>query len=149
MSPFSKMLLVYDGTEEAQAALTRCSELSLALSARVEVVSVVDSVSANAHSAGMLGELAYSRLEELARHTLGTAICKLADNGITAHGHIVFGRTVDAVSRHAASFNSDIVVVGHRTQKGLARWWRERPIHLDLAERLCGSTIITVTLPLA
>lgn len=143
------MLLVYDGTAEAQAALVRCSQLGLALSAQVDVVSVVDSISANANSAGLLSDLAYSRLEELARHTLQTAIGKLADDGVTAHGYVTFGRTVDAVSRHAAAFNPDIVVVGHRTQTGLSRWWGERPVHLDLAERLRGSTIVTVTLPLA
>lgn len=149
MSSFFKMLLVYDGTDEAQAALTRCSQLSIALSAQVDVVSVIDSVSANAHSAGMLSDLAYSRLEELARDALRSAISKLADNGVTAHGYITFGRIADAVSRHAENFNSDIVVVGHRNQKGLARWWGERPVHLDLAERLGGSTIVTVTLPSA
>ncbi|MFM0471400.1 universal stress protein [Paraburkholderia strydomiana] len=149
MSSLFRMLLVYDGTAESQAALSRCSQLSLALSAAVDVVSVVDPAGANAHSAGMLSDLAYSRLEEFARHTLQTAIGKLADSGVTAHGYLTFGRTADAVSRHAANFNSDIVVVGHRTQKGLLRWLGERPVHLDLAERLRGSTIVTVTLPSA
>ncbi|MFM0501450.1 universal stress protein [Paraburkholderia caffeinilytica] len=149
MPSFSRMLLVYDGTDESQAALSRCAELSLALSAQVDVMSVVDAASANANSAGMLSDLAYTRLEEFGRHTLRTAIGKLADNGITAHGYLTFGHTVDAVLRHAAIFNSDIVVLGHRTRKGLSRWWGDRPVHLDLAERLLGSTIITVTLPSA
>ncbi|MFM0075958.1 universal stress protein [Paraburkholderia sediminicola] len=149
MPSLSRMLLVYDGTDESHAALSRCAELSLALSAQVDVISVVDSVSANANSAGMLSDLAYMRLEESARHTLRIAIGKLADNGISAHGYVTFGRTVDAVSRHAATFNSDIVVLGHRTRKGLSRWWSDRPVHLDLAERLIGSTIVTVTLPSA
>ncbi|HZZ12850.1 MAG TPA: universal stress protein [Paraburkholderia sp.] len=141
------MLLVYDGTDESHAALSRCAELSLALSAQVDVVSVVDSISANANSAGMLSDLAIMHLEEAARHTLRTAIGKLADGGVSAHGYLTFGRTVDAVSRHAATFNSNIVVLGHRAQKGLSRWFRDRPAHLDLADRLPGSTIVTVTLP--
>ncbi|WOD19074.1 universal stress protein [Paraburkholderia kirstenboschensis] len=86
MSSLFRVLLVYDGTDESQAALSRCSQLSLALSAEVDVVSVVDPVCANVNSAGMLSDLAYSRLEELARHTLQTAIGKLVDNGVTAHG---------------------------------------------------------------
>jgi nucleotide-binding universal stress UspA family protein len=149
MSSFSKMLLVYDGTDEANAALTRCTQLSLALSAHVDVVSVVDSIGANATCAGMLSDLAFNRLEELARHTLLNAVGQLTDSGVTVRGHLKFGRTVDVVSRHAAAFNPDIVVIGHRLQNGLSRWLRERPIHVDLTERLRGSTIVTATLPAA
>lgn len=53
MTTLSKMLLVYDGTAESQAALSRCKQLSLALKAHVDVVSVVDPDSANATCAGM------------------------------------------------------------------------------------------------
>lgn len=91
------MLLVYDGTEESHAALSRCSQLSLALSAQVDVMLVVDLVSPTARSAGTLSDLIYNHLEEAARHTLWAAVAKLSDNGVTAHGHLTFGRTVDAV----------------------------------------------------
>jgi nucleotide-binding universal stress UspA family protein len=143
------MLLVYDGTVESQAALAHCSRLSLALSAEVDVMSVVDSITSNARSAGMLSDLAYTHLEEAARHTLHTAVGKLAENGVTAHGYLCIGRTVDAVSRHAVASRSDIVVVGHRSRRGLSRWFGQRPLHLDLAERLRGSALVTVTVPLA
>lgn len=147
MSFLSKMLLVYDGTDEAQAALARCTQLSVALSAHVDVVSVVDLVSANAVCAGMLTELAHDRLAQFARDSLQTAVGQLEDNGVVAHGYLTFGRTVDAVSRHAAAFRPDIVVIGYRLQTGLSRWWSERPLHVHLTERLRGSTIVTVTPP--
>ena len=143
------MLLVYDGTLEAQAALKRCSQLSLALSAHVDVVSVVDSITANATCAGMLSDLACSSMEAHAQHALDVAVTHLVNLGVTAHGFIKFGRTVDVVPLHVAAFHADIVVIGHRVQTGLARWWGERPIHLDLAERLRGSAIVAVTAPLA
>ncbi|MEM5344193.1 universal stress protein [Paraburkholderia azotifigens] len=148
MSSFSRMLLVYDESAEAQAALNRCSQLSLALSAHVDVVSIVDSVTANATCAGMLSDLACSRMEEHARHALDAAVGHLANAGISAYGHLKYGRPADVISLHVAAFHADIVVIGHRVQKGLARWWGERPVHLDLAERLRGSTIVTVTPPL-
>jgi len=141
------MLLLYDGTAESQAALGRCKQLSLALKAHVDVVSVIDPESANATCAGMLSELAYAYLEDLARRTLTTAVDELIQHGVTAHGYLSFGRKADAIFRHATSSPPGIVVIGHRLQSGLARWWGERPVHVDLADRLRGATIVTVTLP--
>ncbi|WP_239483095.1 universal stress protein [Paraburkholderia sp. C35] len=149
MSSFSRMLLVYDGTAEAQAALNRCSQLSLALSAQVDVVSVVDSVGANAICAGLLSDIACTSMEQLARHALDAAVGHLASLGVTAYGHLKYGRPADVISLHVAAFHADIVVIGHRVQKGIGRWWGERPVHLDLAERLRGSAIVAVTAPLA
>ncbi|WP_321803773.1 universal stress protein [Burkholderia sp. BCC1993] len=139
------MLLVYDGTDEAQAALARCSALSRALSAAVDVVAIVDPVTANAQSAGLLSDLAHHRLEEFARDELQRAVGKLADDGIVARGFVRFGRTADAVAAHALTTRPDLVVVGHRARSGFARWWRERPAHFDLAERLRGAALIVVT----
>ncbi|WP_251031334.1 universal stress protein [Paraburkholderia strydomiana] len=119
------------------------------MSAQVDVVSVADCLSPTARSAGMLGDLAYDYQEEVARHTLHIAIAKLAQNGVTAHGYIYFEHIVDAVSRHAAALSSNMVVVGHRRRSRLSRWLGQRPVHLDLADRLSGSTVVTVTLPLA
>jgi nucleotide-binding universal stress UspA family protein len=138
------MLLVYDGTTEAQAALERCTQLSLALSAHVDVVAVVDLATANAKCGGLLSDLAFKGLEEFARRTLDTAVGQLADRGVPAYGFVKFGRPVDVVSGHVTTFGPEIVVIGHRRRKGLSRWWGERPVHLDLAERLRGTTIVTV-----
>ena len=144
MSSFSRMLLVYDGTSEAQAALHRCSQLSLALSAPVDVVAVVDAEAVNASSGGLLTDVAYTHLEEIARNTLSDAISQLASIGIAANGYVKYGRIADVVARHAQTFNPDLIVLGHRARA--RRWWSERPAHADLAERLCGTTIVTVTL---
>lgn len=147
MSPFAKLLLVYDGSAEAQAALERCAQLSLALSAQVDVIFVVDAESANAHCAGLLSDLAFHRLEELARSTLDHAVRQLTGDGIVASGYVSFGRLNDVVLRHTQAFNPDLVVVGHRAQARRSRWWGSRSAHHELTERLGGTTIVTVTLP--
>ncbi|WP_321856862.1 universal stress protein [Burkholderia cenocepacia] len=149
MSALSRMLLVYDGTDEAQAALARCAALSHALSAAVDVVTVVDPVTANAQTGGLLTDLAHHRLEEFARDALQRAIGTLADDGIDARGFVRFGRAADAVAAHALTSRADMIVVGHRASSGFARWWRERPVHFDLAERLRGAALIVVTVPSA
>ena len=91
------MLLVYDGTNEANAALARCASLSRALSATVDVVAIVDNVTANARSAGLLGG-AHQRLAESAHRDLQRAVDTLTDDGIAARGYLRFGRTADAVA---------------------------------------------------
>ena len=118
MSSLSRMLLVYDGTNEANAALARCASLSRALSATVDVVAIVDNVTANARSAGLLGELAHQRLAESAHRDLQRAVDTLTDDGIAARGYLRFGRTADAVAAHASTTRVDLIVVGYRAPPG-------------------------------
>ncbi|RQR49552.1 universal stress protein [Burkholderia sp. Bp9140] len=143
------MLLVYDGTNEANAALARCASLSHALSATVDVVAIVDNVTANARSAGLLSELAHERLAEFAHGDLQRAVGKLTDDGVAARGYLRFGRAVDAIASHATTIRADMIVVGYRAPTGLARWWREPPVHVHLTERLHGATLVVVTTPSA
>jgi nucleotide-binding universal stress UspA family protein len=146
MSSFSRLLLIYDGTSEARAALERCSQLSLALSSPVDVVAIVDTETANAQCGGLLSDVAYTHIEEHARDTLNDAVNHLTNAGIAANGYVKFGRVAEVVVRHAQIFNPDLIVLGHRSRTKRAAWWRERPAHVDLTERLSGTTIVTVTL---
>jgi nucleotide-binding universal stress UspA family protein len=145
MRRFAKILLVYDGTPEAKVALMRCSQLALELSARVEVVSVVDAIGMNALAGGQLSGEGFARLELLAKEAANVAAVQLQQEGVIAHGSVVFGNWGDALSRHAEISKSDMVIIGHRARKRFARWWGDQAVSSDLADRLRGSTIITVT----
>ena len=145
MSNASRILLFYDGTTEAKSALLRCASLSMALSAVVDVVTVVDCIGTGAQTGGILSEVLVSHLEANARSALKDAIDELGVNGIFARGHVVFGQAADAISRMIELLSSDLIVVGHRAKTGFARWYGGRPLHLDLLERLKGAMIVTVT----
>jgi nucleotide-binding universal stress UspA family protein len=145
MQRFARILLVYDGTPEAQSALARCVQLARGLSALVDVVSIVDAVGANALAAGMLLGEGFAHLELLANAAVNTATTQLKHAGVTAHGHVAFGSPVDVVSKHAELFRSDIVMIGHRVRGPFARWLGDQTVHANLADRLRGSTIVTVT----
>ncbi|MDR0243339.1 MAG: universal stress protein [Burkholderia sp.] len=144
MSSLSRMLLVYDGTDEAMAALKRCSSLSRALSAEVDVIAVVDPTTANAQAGGFLSEFTHQRLEEFAREDLRLAVGKLAEDGIVARGYVRFGRSADVIAAHATTARPDMIIVGHRARTAFARWWRDAPVHFDLVERLNGAVIVVV-----
>ncbi|QCP54849.1 universal stress protein [Trinickia violacea] len=139
------MLLVYDGTDEAKSALLRCAELSVALAARVDVVTVVNFADDNAMCGGMLSSAAMTQLEDQARSALREAIDALGVNGVVARGHVVFGGVLEAITRMVDLLQSDVIVVGHRTRSWLERWYHGRALHVDLVERVKGSMIVTVT----
>lgn len=71
---------------------------------------------------------------------------ELANIGIAANGYVKYGRIAEVVARHAQTSNPDLIVLGHRSRSKRAAWWSERPAHVDLAESLRGTTIVTVTL---
>lgn len=145
MSSSFRILLFYDGTAESRSALIRCAELAVPLAALVDVVTVVDYVDTVATSAGMFSDVTAIQMEEQAQCALKDAIDELGLKGVVASGHVAFGQVADAISRIIELLGSDLIVVGHRTRSWLARWFSNQPIHIDLAERLKGSMIVTVT----
>jgi len=145
MSKFSRILLVYDGTPEAKSALNSCAQLASALSLSVDVVSVVDTVGLNAASGGLLSGAAFAQIEHLAREALLESVTRLQCDGVSVHGHLAVGHIVDELSRYAEALRSDIVMIGHRSRKRFASRCGGRPVFADLADRLRGLTIVTVT----
>jgi hypothetical protein len=144
MSKFSRILLVYDGTPEAKSALNSCAQLASALSLPVDVVSVVDTVGLNAASGGLLSGAAFAQFEHLAREALHESVTRLQRDGVGVHGYLTVGYIVDELSRYAEALLG-IVMIGHRSRKRFASRWGERPVFADLADRLRGLTIVTIT----
>ncbi len=147
MQEHSKILLLYDGSDEARLALARCAQLATALSAFVDVLSIVDSSNLNAATGGQLSGLAFIHLEQLAGEAADEAIAQLRRDGISAHGHVAVGQTVDTLSRHANVLSPDIVIVGHRVRRRLARWRHGSPLYADITERLQGLTVVVAVTP--
>lgn len=147
MQAHSRILLLYDGSTEARLALARCAQLATALSAFVNVLSIVDSTNLNAATGGQLSGLAFVHLEQHAKEAADEAIAQLRSDGIFAHGHVAVGQTVDTLSRHAKVLSPDIVIIGHRVRRRLARWWHGSPLHADITERLQGITVVVAVTP--
>jgi nucleotide-binding universal stress UspA family protein len=145
MESFDKILLVYDGSPEAKSALIRCAHLAAALSATVDVISVIDAEHFNAVSGGLLSGEAFAHLQLLAEQTVSEATIRLKSHGVVAHGHVGFGRSIDVLPQQAALFRSCMVMIGHRADESGFGWWSARPLYTRLAEHLKGLTLVTVT----
>jgi nucleotide-binding universal stress UspA family protein len=64
-------------------------------------------------------DIAYDRIESAAQLVLREAL--------DMTGHVAFRNVVDSIVTHADLLNVDVIVVGHRTRRGLARWWPASP----------------------
>jgi nucleotide-binding universal stress UspA family protein len=146
MSSHYNLLVYYDGSPESRAALLRATQLGYALTGTVHVLSVVDIGSAIGSSHGYLSEVVCSQLESAAKEVLKEAMDHLRDSGTVAYGHLAMGNAVDSMARYASLLNAELLVLGHRNPRGLARWWGPRPYHVELVKRAAGRAVITVSL---
>ena len=140
------LLVYYDGSPESRLALLRVTRLGCALTATVHVLSVVDIGSAVGCSVGYLSEMACLQMEGAAKQVLKEALDHLRESGTVARGYVAAGNVVDSMARYAGLLNADLLVLGHRNPRGLARWWGQPSNHTELVKRAAGRAVITVPL---
>jgi nucleotide-binding universal stress UspA family protein len=119
---YKRILLCYDGTAQGRNALRCGAELAIQLNAQVHVLAVQDMMMGalvpEAYS-GATAITAQAHAEEILEEGVGW----LRDRGLTAEGHLVFGRPGEHIPVVAKRLNIDLVVIGHRPQGMLSRWW--------------------------
>lgn len=119
---YKRILLAFDGSVEGRTALREGALLARACKADVHLLSVV------AETPGLLlaegahaGAVSYE--QERFRQILDEGAARLTALGLQATAELASGepaQTIGAVSRR---IGADLVVVGHRRQSRLARWW--------------------------
>lgn len=146
MPVYRNLLVYYDGSPESRSALLHVAQLGSALAATVHVLSVIDIGTAVGASLGYMSDVVCLQMEGDAKQTLNEALDHLRDSGTVARGYVGAGNVVDNIARYAQILNADLLVVGHRNQRGLAGWWREPANHAQLVKRAAGRAVITVPL---
>lgn len=116
---FRNILVAYDGSEGARAALERAAALARLSGAALHLVAV-----------GRLPEYAETRDEvdearEQAERYYGRqleeAVASLAAQGLTAVAHLAYGKPSEEIVRLAGELGADLVVVGTRPHHPLRR----------------------------
>ncbi|HUO11777.1 MAG TPA: universal stress protein [Caulobacteraceae bacterium] len=119
---FRTVLLAYDGTREGALALREGALLAKACGAHVHVLCVVPQTAgvqvAEAASAGVVAQLTEGH-----RRLLDTACERLRSLGFSPDTHLVVGEPAPTIGALAHQIGADLVVVGHRHQTALSRWW--------------------------
>ncbi len=121
---YKKILLAFDGTREGRAALRQGAEIASLCGAEADVLAVVRPPTNIAFPEGVYPVESITAEQEEARELVREGVTILRDQGVTARGHMGFGDPADQIKRMVEEFLPDLVVVGHRRQGPLARWWQ-------------------------
>ena len=119
---YKRVLVAYDGSREGRSALREGALLVRTVGAELYVLAVVAEtpgmrVAEGAHA----GVMAHQ--DEAYRTLLEEAVRGIANFGIPVKGKLVRGEPAQEIGAYSRQIKADLVVVGHRKQNLLQRWW--------------------------
>jgi nucleotide-binding universal stress UspA family protein len=119
---YKRVIVAYDGSREGRTALREGALLVRQFDAELYILAVVAEtpgmrVAEGAHA----GAMAYQ--DEAYRNLLDEAVQGLGRFGLHVKGKLVRGEPAQEIGAYARQIKADLVVVGHRKQNLLQRWW--------------------------
>jgi nucleotide-binding universal stress UspA family protein len=119
---YKRVLVAYDGSREGRTALREAALLAHQVRAELYVLAVVAEtpgmrVAEGAHA----GVMAHQ--DEAYKTLLEEAVRGLGRIGLAVKGRLVRGEPAQEIGAYARQIKADLVVVGHRRQNLLQRWW--------------------------
>jgi nucleotide-binding universal stress UspA family protein len=119
---YKRVVLAYDGSLEGAIALREGALLARRCAAQVFILSVVPGVGGVQVAEGIYsGPIAHQM--DSYKDLLERGLTRLRQFGLEPVGRLVVGEPVRAIGAFAREVRADLVVVGHRRQTMLARWW--------------------------
>ena len=119
---YKRILLAYDGSEEGALALREGALLAKSCCSEVVLLSVVPDTPgvqmAEGVQAGVVAQLTDSH-----RALLERAVARLKQLGFSPTARLQVGDPAATIGAAARELKADLVVVGHRHQSLLSRWW--------------------------
>jgi nucleotide-binding universal stress UspA family protein len=120
---YRKVLLAYDGSAEGRLALREGARIAQICGSEVFLFAVVNITAGAVIAEGAVsGAASYQR--EAYEEVLEEGVRRLKGMGFaSATARLGVGDPGQQISAVAEEIGADLVVVGHRTQGALARWW--------------------------
>jgi nucleotide-binding universal stress UspA family protein len=118
---YSKVLLAYDGSIEGRRALREGAKLAQLCRAEVFLLAVVELSSIVTPDAGLT--IPIDQQTENYRATLAEGVERLKALGFSPVARLEAGDPGQKIADFAEEIGANLVVVGHRRQGALARWW--------------------------
>lgn len=120
---YRKILLAYDGSQAGRDALKQGAELAVRCQADVHLLAVLatDTGMLLAESAGVA--VLPDRMQNEVERALREGAELLREKGLKVETRIGVGRPAEEIGRAAREVGAELIVVGHREQSALARWW--------------------------
>jgi membrane fusion protein, multidrug efflux system len=119
---YQRILLAYDGSIEGRTALREGALLARRYGAQVFVLSVIREVAGTKLGEGVGGGGIAQQREDYER-VLQEGMARLTALGFQASGKLVIGEPAREIAVYAEQVRADLVVVGHRRQSAVGRWW--------------------------
>ena len=119
---YQRILLAYDGSIEGRTALREGALLARRYGAQVFVLSVIREAAGTKLGEGVGGGGIAQQQVEYER-VLQEGMERLAALGFQASGKLVIGEPAREIAAYAEQVKADLVVVGHRRQTAIGRWW--------------------------
>ncbi len=116
---YKRVLLASDGTQEGLTALREGALLARDWGAQVFLLVVT----LNTPGARLADSVHPIPRGETEQKLLDFGLTRLGQMGVKASGAVVSGEPALEIGDHAKRFEADLVVVGHRRQSLMERWW--------------------------
>ncbi len=121
---YQTILLCFDGTRESRKALREGSEIAEKFQAAAHLLAVVRLPVGLAATEGVVPQELFQVEQQRAREILDEGVNRLKSRGLLATGHIALGEPVEQIISKATELRANLIVLGHRHQGTLGRWWR-------------------------
>lgn len=139
---YKKVLLAYDGSVEGRRALREGAKLAQLCGAEVCLLAVVEVSSIMTPEAGLTIPID----EQMGNYKeiLAEGVKRLQELGFSPDSRLEMGDAGQKIAEVAAEIGAQLVVVGHRPQGPLARWWFDS-VGSYLVKRLRCSALVAQT----
>lgn len=120
---YRRIVLAYDGTRAGREALRQGTDLAILCKAEVCLLAVVaPELGITLAEAAAPSDLPERERDEV-RRVLMEGAEELRRAGLAVKTRLGAGNPAEEIGRVAREVGADLVVVGHREQTALARWW--------------------------
>jgi nucleotide-binding universal stress UspA family protein len=120
---YRRIVLAYDGTKEGRTALREGALLALRWKAEIFLLAIQTGVTGIGIADGLqAGPLPQRQLEDF-KTILEEGVMRLKFLGVEPVAKLVSGEPAIEIRNFAREVAADLVVVGHRRQSFLDRWW--------------------------
>ena len=119
---YSRIVLAYDGTREGRAALREGALLARRCGSEVYLLSVIPNDSGVQFAESVQGG-PMDRMHESYKAILSEGLERLKQLGFSPKAQLIIGDPAEQIGAFAKEIGADLVVVGHRKQKLIQRWW--------------------------
>jgi nucleotide-binding universal stress UspA family protein len=116
---FTKILLCYDSTREGRRALIQGAELAQKLGAETHLLAIAPTL-VGSTMIDMPAAVVLEDEEQAIREVLHEGVERLRARGLSAKGHLAFGRPIDHIPAVARQLGIDLIIIGHEPTGALA-----------------------------